>query len=403
MNFSDFEKYSKNGLLGTPSYVFNIDMLKDRIGFLRRMLPDYEIIYAMKANPFLISSVKEEVDSFEICSPGEERICEKAGIPAGKMVLSGVNKEAEDFARIFTWMKDHEQEGKPICTVESMNHMAMLEEEVSKAYGEDGTMDVLLRVTAGNQFGLDEEDVVNLVRERASYPHLAIRGLQLYSGTQKKLRSMEKEIAAVDALISRLEAECGFAAEIFEYGPGLPVSYFKKETPVDEEALLAGMKAALSAMRFKGQITLEMGRFLAASCGFYVTRVMDKKVNRGVRYLIMDGGIHQVNYYGQMMAMKLPYMLSKDGEVPLPSGSENEELWSVCGSLCTVSDVIVKEVPLHEPETGDILVFENVGAYSVTEGISLFLSRDLPRVYLLEKGVLREVRTKINTEEFNYG
>lgn len=403
MNFSDFEKYSKNGLLGTPSYVFNIDMLKDRIGFLRRMLPDYEIIYAMKANPFLISSVKEEVDSFEICSPGEERICEKAGIPAGKMVLSGVNKEAEDFARIFTYMKDHEQEGKPICTVESMNHMTMLEEEVSKAYGEGGTMDVLLRVTAGNQFGLDEEDVVKLVRERASYPHLAIRGLQLYSGTQKKLRSMEKEIAAVDALISRLEAECGFAAEIFEYGPGLPVSYFKKETPVDEEALLAGMKAALSAMRFKGQITLEMGRFLAASCGFYVTRVMDKKVNRGVRYLIMDGGIHQVNYYGQMMAMKLPYMLSKGGEVPLPSGSENEELWSVCGSLCTVSDVIVKEVPLHEPETGDILVFENVGAYSVTEGISLFLSRDLPRVYLLEKGVLREVRTKINTEDFNYG
>ena len=371
MNFSDFEKYSKNGLLRTPSYVFNIDMLKDRIGFLRRMLPDYEIIYAMKANPFLISSIREEVDSFEICSPGEERICEKAGIPAGKMVLSGVNKEAEDFARIFTWMKDHEQEGKPICTVESMNHMAMLEEEVSKAYGEGGTMDVLLRVTAGNQFGLDEEDVVTLVRERASYPHLAIRGLQLYSGTQKKLRSMEKEIAAVDALISRLEAECGFAAEIFEYGPGLPV--------------------------------LEMGRFLAASCGFYVTRVMDKKVNRGVRYLIMDGGIHQVNYYGQMMAMKLPYMLSKAGEVPLPSGSENEELWSVCGSLCTVSDVIVKEVPLREPETGDILVFENVGAYSVTEGISLFLSRDLPRVYLLERGTLREVRTKINTEDFNYG
>ena len=380
MNFSDFEKYSKNGLLGTPSYVFNIDMLKDRIGFLRRMLPDYEIIYAMKANPFLISSVKEEVDSFEICSPGEERICEKAGIPAGKMVLSGVNKEAEDFARIFTWMKDHEQ-----------------------AYGEDGTMDVLLRVTAGNQFGLDEEDVVNLVRERASYPHLAIRGLQLYSGTQKKLRSMEKEIAAVDALLSRLEDECGFTAEIFEYGPGLPVSYFKKETTVDEEALLTGMKAALAGMQWKGTITLEMGRFLAASCGSYVTRVMDKKVNRGVRYLIMDGGIHQVNYYGQMMAMKLPYMLAKDGEVPLPSGSENEELWSVCGSLCTVSDVIVKEVPLHEPETGDILVFENVGAYSVTEGISLFLSRDLPRVYLLERGTLREVRTKINTEDFNYG
>lgn len=403
MNFSGYERLCKEGRLKTRAYVFDIDILRERVRFLKSRLPEYEIIYAMKANPFLISSVREEIGAFEICSPGEERICEKAGIPAGKMVLSGVNKEADDFARIFRYMKAHEHEGKPVCTVESPGQIAMLEREVLRVYGDEGMMDVLLRVTAGNQFGLDEEDVVRLIRERASFPHLAVRGLQLYSGTQKKLRSMEKEIAAVDALLSRLEDECGFTAEIFEYGPGLPVSYFKKETPVDEETLLAGMKAALAGMRWKGTITLEMGRFLAASCGSYVTRVMDKKVNRGVRYLIMDGGIHQVNYYGQMMAMKLPYMLSKDGEVPLPSGPENEELWSVCGSLCTVSDVIVKEVPLHEPETGDILIFENVGAYSVTEGISLFLSRDLPRVYLLERGTLREVRTKINTEDFNYG
>jgi len=98
MNFQDYQKFLTEGSLKTPSYIFNIDTLKERVRFLRRMLPAYEIIYAMKANPFLISSVKEEVDSFEICSPGEERICEKAGIPAGKMVLSGVNKEAEDFA-----------------------------------------------------------------------------------------------------------------------------------------------------------------------------------------------------------------------------------------------------------------------------------------------------------------
>lgn len=403
MNYSDYKKFHDEGRLVTPAYIFDIDALKERVRYLRRMLPDYGIIYAMKANPFLVSSIIDEVDDLEICSPGEERICEKAGIPAGKMVLSGVNKEADDFARIFTHMKAHEHEGKPVCTVESLQHMAMLENEVHSIYGDEGSMDVLIRVTAGNQFGLDKEDVVKLVRERASYPHLKVRGLQLYSGTQKKLRSMEKEIAAVDALMTRLETECGYTAECFEYGPGLPVSYFKKEAPVDEETLLAGMKAALSSMRWQGRITLEMGRFIAACCGSYVTKVMDKKVNRGVGYLIMDGGIHQVNYYGQMMAMKLPYMLSKDGEVPLPSGSENEELWSVCGSLCTVSDVIVREVPLHEPETGDILVFKNVGAYSVTEGISLFLSRDLPRVYLLEQGNLKEVRTKINTEDFNYG
>ena len=80
-----------------------------------------------------------------------------------------------------------------------------------------------------------------------------------------------------------------------------------------------------------------------------------------------------------------------------------DEKYSICGSLCTVSDVIVKEVPLHNPVPGDILVFDNTGAYSVTEGISLFLSRDLPRVYLRSGGEIKEVRKKIFTEDFNYG
>jgi diaminopimelate decarboxylase len=121
-----------------------------------------------------------------------------------------------------------------------------------------------------------------------------------------------------------------------------------------------------------------------------------------------------------MMAMKLPYMLAKGGEVPLPesapagrrtasrgtAGDEaasGRELYDICGSLCTINDVLVKEVPLQHPEVDDILVFMNVGAYSVTEGISLFLSRDLPRVYKKRGDSLTLLRDKIQTEDFNYG
>ena len=79
------------------------------------------------------------------------------------------------------------------------------------------------------------------------------------------------------------------------------------------------------------------------------------------------------------------------------------ENYEICGSLCTVSDVIIRQVPLANPETGDILVFERTGAYSVTEGISLFLSRDLPRIYIKNGKELREIRKQIQTEELNYG
>ena len=58
---------------------------------------------------------------------------------------------------------------------------------------------------------------------------------------------------------------------------------------------------------------------------------------------------------------------------------------------------------MQHPEVDDILVFMNVGAYSVTEGISLFLSRDLPRVYRKCGDSLTLLRDKIQTEDFNYG
>ena len=55
--------------------------------------------------------------------------------------------------------------------------------------------------------------------------------------------------------------------------------------------------------------------------------------------------------------------------------------WTVYGSLCTVADILLKKLPLVDVRVGDCLVFHNIGAYSVTEGISLFLSRNLPKIY----------------------
>ena len=86
-------------------------------------------------------------------------------------------------------------------------------------------------------------------------------------------------------------------------------------------------------------------------------------------------------YYGQFMAMKLPFMevLSPEGKA---RGRETEEVWNICGSLCTINDILVKQLPAEGLSVGDRLVFKNTGAYSVTEGIALFLSRDLPAVII---------------------
>ena len=84
--------------------------------------------------------------------------------------------------------------------------------------------------------------------------------------------------------------------------------------------------------------------------------------------------------------------------------SDEPILWNICGSLCTVNDVLVKQMPLKNAKIGDMLVFERAGAYSVTEGIYLFLSRCMPRILFksAEEGLV-EVREAIESYPINTG
>ena len=79
----------------------------------------------------------------------------------------------------------------------------------------------------------------------------------------------------------------------------------------------------------------------------------------------------------------------------------DERSWTLCGSLCTVNDVLVREVDLESLELDDVLAFANAGAYSVTEGVHLFLSRTMPRVVLRYDGGCELARDFIETSTLN--
>ena len=391
MNYQDFTN------LQTPCYVFSLDELTERLRRIRALLGGrYRLVYAMKANPFLIEAALPFVDALEVCSPGEEKICEAAGIPPEKLVLSGVNKEPENFRHIAGRCKD-----APVYTAESPAQLRMLDEIARER---QLVFRVLLRVTAGNQFGMDEPDLFELIRIRDQYLGITVCGLQYFSGTQKFARQIRSEVRYLDDLLERLRTETGFVPDVLEYGPGLSVSYFENETDRDDAEVIAALTEQLDGMRFSGPVALEMGRYLAAYCGYYATRIADCKQISGRTCCIVDGGIHQVNYFGQAMAMKVPHILTKadktdqradmadkqpdtaekqpDEEARNLGISDPAKSCMICGSLCTTADVLVREITLPDPQPGDLLVFTRTGAYSVTEGISLFLSRNLPRVYL---------------------
>ncbi len=378
----------------TPSYVFDLDALAVHVNKIKELLTGKaRVCYAMKANPFLTRPMMKHVDFFEVCSPGEFRICERVSVPMEKIVLSGVYKNPSDIRYVLETYA-----GKGVYTVESLEHLKHLQ----RIAGELGqTIDVLIRVTSGNQFGVDEEDIRKIISRRQEYTALHILGLQFYSGTQKKnLSQMEKELQSLDAFLGELKKDYGYQAEELEYGPGLFASYFVKDKEESVEELLGGFGRLLDNLTFGGNVILEMGRYLTYLCGYYITSIVDMKVNHGQNYAIVDGGINHLNYYGQAMAMKLPHCTQTDNTGNIRTEGD-EEQWNLCGSLCTVSDVIVKLFPLKKPQISDMLIFERVGAYSVTEGIYLFLSRPMPRIYFWHKGSLTLVREALHTDEFN--
>ena len=371
----------------TPAYVFDIDELILRTRKIKELLgKNVSLCFAIKANPFLLNAIKDEIDCFEVCSTGEFRIGERECLPLEKIVLSGVYKNKDDIKRIVGICGD-----RAVYTIESTSQAELLD-FVAK---ENGIVHkVLLRLSSGNQFGMDAINILKIIENRKNYA-FDILGIQYYSGTQKRENKIVREIEKIDDFVQAIE-NTGFIVSRIEYSPGLKIGYFQDEQ-IDEAVELDVLTRSLSV--FNGRnITLELGRFLVADCGSYYTTIVDAKNNEGINYAIVDGGINHLNYFGQTMAMKIPWYKYSDNNQS--EEEEEEEQCTICGSLCTASDVLVRNVPI-KPVVGNVICFDKAGAYSVTESMYLFLSHDLPRIYFRQNGTLTLVRDFMRTDIIN--
>jgi diaminopimelate decarboxylase len=370
--------------IGTPLYIFDIDILKERVNYLKsRLNKEYKLVYAVKANSFVIKELDDLVERYEICSPGEFNICNDLKINHNKMVISGVYKDRESIENM---VKNYDILK---YTIESLNHYKLLN-ELSIKYNK--TLHVLIRLTSGNQFGVSEEDFREIVKDHKD--NIIIDGIEYFSGTQKhSLKKIEKEIDYLIEFSNQIEEEFNIKLDEIEYGPGLPVFYFQEEE-FDEDNFFNELNNILSKIKDK-KIYLESGRSIVASCGKYLTKVVDLKSNKNGNTVIVDGGINHLVYYGQTMAMRIPYY-----EI-YPKREIQEKNYNIYGSLCTINDIIVKNISVPELNIGDIFIFKNTGAYSVTEGISLFLSRDLPKVALYKNKEITLVRDTVRTSDIN--
>ncbi|MBE5918606.1 MAG: diaminopimelate decarboxylase [Pseudobutyrivibrio ruminis] len=375
-------------MINTPAYIFNLDILQERVDRIKSLVPDIELTFSIKANPFLVPYIIDMVRHVEVCSPGELAICKADNIPAAKIIYSGLLKEEWDITEAIGY-------GVDIITAESPRQLKLIEKVCAAA---DKKAKVLLRLTSGNQFGMDEETLMDLVNNIADYPHVDLAGIHYFSGTQKVREA--KFAADRNNLYSLFDAHknaTGNMPAFLEFGPGAGVEYF--DGPSDDKDF-ANFETALPLINdLKKDIHLgiEMGRFIASTCGRFETTVKEIKPSKGINYVLVDGGIHHLNYYGQIQGMKIP-------ELSVSETHTNKAKYCIVGSLCTTADVLVREVELTELAEGDVLTFNRCGAYSVTEAPNLFLSRRMPCIYVESKDLgLKQLRDGLESYRFNDG
>jgi diaminopimelate decarboxylase len=376
---------------GTPLYLYDLDEAARRADEVRAMLgADIGLCFAMKSNPFIVKTMAEHADRIECCSIGEFRIAVRQHVPFEKIYFSGVMKTKEEIAEVMDLCRDH-------CTY-TAESVSQFRDIAEAAEARNIRVRVFPRLTSGNQFGMDMEEVRNLLALAESSRSVQIIGIHYFSGTQKKARVIRKELDMLKTFFGELAATGKNDLEL-EYGPGFPIGYFENDSrgiAEDEVRQLAFLAKEIGA----AHVTFEMGRFLAASCGSYLTSVRDVKKNGKQTYVILDGGIHQIQYDGQIRGMFVPEITvmgreSGSGSTASAQPADNAERsgqaeqteareahdYVLCGSLCTVNDILCAR---YESSTrllpGDVLIFHNAGAYSAFEGMALFLSHDLPAV-----------------------
>ena len=379
--------------VGTPAYIFDLDAFERRAELVKRYFGDrIGLCFSVKANPFLLGRLPACFDKIEVCSPGELTVCENTGADMSTVIFSGVNKGYDDVERAADDMVG-------TFTAESPLHLRLINDA---ALRRGKVFELLLRVTdikGGSQFGMSEEDVWEIIKNRALYKGVAIVGLHYFTGTAKrKPKPIEKECDYLTELVGRIRDELGFTVQRIEYGTGLAVDYFSDHADEEEEERLAAISPKLRELADVAALTVEMGRFFAAPCGYYLTKVVDTKTNFDIRYAIVDGGMNQVKYNGQLQGMQIPEIWHISGR----AGTDEAVPWTLCGSICTTADILARNAMLADLQIGDILVFCRTGAYSCMEGISTFLSREMPVIAeYSEREGLRILRERLYSDVFN--
>ena len=389
--------------VGTPVYVYSTATLERHYTVFRDAMAGAGlgqplIAYAVKANANL--SVLKTLGALgagaDTVSEGEIRRALAAGIPAERIVFSGVGKTAAELAFAV-------EAGVAEINVESEPELDLL----SRIAAEKGARQAIaIRVNpdvsagghakiatgkADNKFGVSLAEAERLYAKAANSSGVRPVGVACHIGSQiTALAPLEAAFVKMRALVLRLRAE-GHAVERLDLGGGLGAPYFNQPdppAPADLAAMIARVAGDLDI-----QFAFEPGRAIAANAGVLLARVIHVHERpEGRRFLVLDAAMND---------LVRPAMYEAYHDIRRAAGADGaEELqpYDVVGPVCETGDTFARDRLLPPLKTGDLVAFMSAGAYGAAMA-SEYNSRLLVPEVLVRGGQFAVVRPRPTYEE----
>ncbi len=349
----------------TPTWVYSAGALRARYRVLAAALRDAgldaRVHYAVKANDHLaiLSLLGREGAGADVVSEGELLRARAAGIPAGRIVFSGVGKTERELRLALT-----EDIGQ--INIESAEELRMLS-AIAASMGrtarvaprinpdvDAGTHEKISTGRAGDKFGIPWAEAVALYAEAQRLPGIETVGLATHIGSQiMDLAPYRAAFARIADLVRTLRDE-GHAVRVVDCGGGLGIPYRNQPGPAPE-ALAGAIRAAFHNLDVR--VALEPGRWLAGPAGVLLASVVLQKQSPGARFVVLDAAMNDLVRPAMYDAWHGIVPLSAADAVAPVSPAD------IVGPVCESGDTFARDRLLPSLGPGARVAILDAGAY----------------------------------------
>jgi diaminopimelate decarboxylase len=387
--------------VGTPCYVYSHATLHHHFTIFDQAFAaaPHVTCFAMKANSNLaiINLFGLLGGGADIVSGGELFRALKAGIPAERIVYSGVGKTlAEiDYALKNEILMFNIESSQELETINTRAALLGRKARIALRVNPDVDPKTHPYISTGMKqakFGIDIDSAIEEYRHAQTLSHIEIQGVSCHIGSQlTDLSPFVDALRRLRVLIERLKAH-GVAIRYLDFGGGLGITYDQEEPPHPQQYAQHILKE-LGEL----QVTLifEPGRVIVGNAGILVTQVLYTKTTPSKNFVIVDAAMNDLvrpSLYGSYHHIQPIHCV-----VGTPV-----DLVDVVGPICESGDFLARDRELPVVQPGDHLAVMSAGAYGFTMA-SNYNSRPRPAEVLVKGGAFRLIRQRETWEDLIRG